>query len=139
MTFNQETKDRSQTTDSQTGVPSSEMKRAFTIFVGFIHDFAAGCWVATVLAIYWIHRKATPPGLEDFFLGLKKEFFYLGLVCVGIVILSGIGRTFTYAYIGNVYGETSEKLRRRMLIIKHIILFSVFGAGIYWQYLMVYR
>jgi len=35
--------------------------------VGFIHDFAAGCWEATVLAI-----------------------------CVGVVLLAGMGRTLTF-------------------------------------------
>jgi len=40
--------------------------------------------------------------------------------------------------VGNVDGENAEKLKRRMLIIKHILLFLVFGVGIYWQYKMVY-
>ncbi|MEK7197811.1 MAG: hypothetical protein AAB151_09095, partial [Nitrospirota bacterium] len=72
------------------------------------------------------------------FFGLKKQFFYLGIVCVAIVLLAGIGRTFTYAYIGSVYGEDAEKLRRKMLVIKHIILFAVFGLGIWWQFTMVF-
>jgi hypothetical protein len=32
------------------------MNKSLTIFVGFIHDFAAGFWAATVLAVYWLHR-----------------------------------------------------------------------------------
>lgn len=114
------------------------MKKAITIVVGFIHDFAAGCWAATVLAIYWLGR-INDESLRLTLAGLKKEFFYIGLVCVAIVFLAGMGRTFTYAYIGDVYGKDAEKMRRRMLIIKHIILFTVFGLGIWWQYAMVYR
>jgi putative copper export protein len=114
------------------------MKKALTIVIGFLHDFAAGCWGATVLAVYWVHRIEARQALGDLFFGLKKQFFFLGLGCVVLVLVAGAGRTFTYAYIGNVYGEDAEKLRRKMLIIKHIILVAVFGLGIWWQYTMVY-
>ncbi|MEK7333491.1 MAG: hypothetical protein AAB017_08955 [Nitrospirota bacterium] len=114
------------------------MKKALTIFIGFVHDFAAGCWAATVLAVYWVNRIETGQVTGALFFGLKKQFFYLGIVCVAIVLLAGIGRTFTYAYIGSVYGEDAEKLRRKMLVIKHIILFAVFGLGIWWQFTMVF-
>jgi hypothetical protein len=33
---------------------NEKIKKGFTIFNGFLHDFAAGCWGATVLAIYWL-------------------------------------------------------------------------------------
>lgn len=113
------------------------MKKALTIFVGFIHDFAAGCWAATVLAIYYLHRQSVTPELSCIISALKKQFFYLGIICVLTVFATGAGRTFTYA--SNVYGEDAEKMRRKMLIWKHIILFVVFSAGIYWQYMMVFR
>ncbi|MEW6109442.1 MAG: hypothetical protein AB1632_09800 [Nitrospirota bacterium] len=114
------------------------MKKAFTIFVGFIHDFAAGCWAATVLAVYWLER-ITDHNVRSALTGLKKEFFYIGLACVAVVLLAGIGRTFTYAYIGEVYGADTEKMRKKMLITKHIILFAIFSAGIYWQWIMVFK
>jgi putative copper export protein len=113
------------------------MKKGLTIFIGFLHDFAAGIWLATVLAVWWLDR-VTDVGLQNALTGLKKEFFYIGLVCVAIVFLAGMGRTFVYAHIGDVYGKEAEKLRRRMLIFKHIILLAVFGSGIYWQYTMVF-
>ncbi len=103
--------------------------------MGFVHDFAAGCWAATVLAVWWIDRK---PLAGVALAGLKKEFFYIGLVCVAVVLLAGVGRTFTYAYIGSVYGEQSEALRRKMLALKHIGLFIVFGLGTYWQWTMAF-
>ena len=54
-------------------------------------------------------------------------------------MLAGMGRTFTYAYIGSVYGEQSEQLRRKMLIVKHVMLLSVFGLGTWWQYILAFR
>ncbi|VVB86392.1 Uncharacterised protein [uncultured archaeon] len=113
------------------------MKKAITIFVGFIHDFSAGCWAATVLAIYWLHNlQSGSTELAQALAPIERNFFYLGIACVGIVLLTGMGRTFTY--IENVYGEDAEKLRKKMLIIKHILLFGIFGAGSYWQYTMVF-
>ncbi|OGW25043.1 MAG: hypothetical protein A2X59_06480 [Nitrospirae bacterium GWC2_42_7] len=113
------------------------MKKAFTIFIGFLHDFAAGCWAAAMFAIYWLNRQAVPPESSDVILGLKKQFFYFGIVCVLIVFATGAGRTFTYA--NNLYGENAEKMRRKMLILKHIVLFSVFGLGLYWGWTTVFR
>lgn len=48
-----------------------------------------------------------------------------------------MGRTFTY--IENYYGEDAEKMRRKMLAVKHILLFGIFGSGTYWQYTMAFN
>ncbi len=112
------------------------MKKALTIFIGFIHDWAAGCWAATVLGIWWLSRYSGNAAVGGILFELKKQFFYAGLFCVVLVFATGAGRTFTY--VGNVYGEDAEKVRRKMLIIKHIMLLSIFGAGICWQYLMTF-
>ncbi len=107
------------------------------IFVGFIHDFAAGCWAATVLAIYWLHNlQSGGPELARVIAPLENDFFYLGIACVGIVLITGMGRTFTY--IENVYGKDAEKLRKKMPILKHILLLGIFGTGTYWQYTMTF-
>ena len=112
------------------------MNKSLTIFIGFIHDFAAGFWAATLLAVYWLHRlQLSDPELSSPLKPLETEFFYLGLASVGMVLLTGMGRTFTY--IDNFYGKDAEKIRRKMLAAKHILLFGVFGSGTYWQYTMV--
>jgi len=115
------------------------MKKAAVIFIGFIHDFAAGCWAATVLAVSWLERIiGSSPELASQLTALQQEFFWLGVGCTAAVFLAGMGRTFTYAYIGSVYGEQSEQLRRRMLIVKHIVLVTVFGLGTWWQYALAF-
>ena len=113
------------------------MKKIVTILIGFIHDWAAGCWAATVLAIYWLQRQSVPVEMSGIIFGLKKQLFYAGLICVILVFATGAGRTFTY--VVDVYGQDAEKVRRKMLIIKHIVLLIVFGSGIFWQYTMVFR
>ena len=112
------------------------MKKIVTILIGFIHDWAAGCWAATVLGVYWLNRQAVPSELGNIIFDLKKQFFYFGIACVILVFATGTGRTFTY--VGNVYGEDAEKMRRKMLIVKHIILLSVFSAGTCWQFFMTF-
>lgn len=113
------------------------MKKAFDILVGFIHDFAAGCWAATVIAVWWLDRLIIEyPQLKEAINSIQKSFFLVGLVMVAVVLLSGVGRTFTY--VGNVYGKDAENLRKKMLIIKHISLFVIFGLGIWWQYSLIY-
>ena len=113
------------------------MNKALTIFTGFIHDFAAGCWAAIFLVIFELHRlHSTNNELASLLMPLEMEFFYIGLACVGIVLLTGIGRTFTY--IENFYGKDAEKLRRKMLIVKHVLLLGIFGGGTYWQYIMAF-
>ncbi|MGC2062913.1 MAG: hypothetical protein WA610_08030 [Thermodesulfovibrionales bacterium] len=112
------------------------MKKILTILIGFIHDWAAGCWAATVLGIYWLSRYSGTAAVGEILFDLKKQFFYAGIACVILVFATGAGRTFTY--VGNVYGEDAEKMRRKMLIIKHIFLTAVFGAGTCWQFFMTY-
>jgi F0F1-type ATP synthase membrane subunit c/vacuolar-type H+-ATPase subunit K len=104
-----------------------------------LHDFAAGCWAATVLAVYWVDRISIQrPDLKTVLNVLERQFFWAGVGCTAVVLLAGMGRTFTYAYIGSVYGEQSEQLRRKMLIIKHIVLVTAFGLGTWWQYTMAF-
>jgi putative copper export protein len=113
------------------------LRKAFTILIGFIHDFATGCWAATLLAIFWLDRQTLPSDLTGALFGLKKQFFYSALACIAVIFATGAGRTFTY--VSDVYGPDAERIRRKMLIIKHIILLVVFGLGTYWQYTMVFR
>ena len=107
------------------------------IITAYIHDFASALWVAALLAIYWTDRTIAPHGLEEFFFQFKKEFFYFGIVCLVIVMVTGAGRTLTYTE--GQFGHDSEEKKKRILIIKHIIGFVIYGLGTYWQYLMVFN
>lgn len=116
------------------------IKKSLEIVIGFLHDFAAGCWAATVFTIFLLERMNygySQIQIADILQNIQKKFFYIGFICVVIVLITGIGRTFTY--VNNIYGEDTEKTRRKMLVIKHIILFIIFGGGIYWQYIMAFK
>lgn len=110
-----------------------------TILVGFVHDFAAGIWAACALAVWLAERgmaEVTSREAAIQLAAIQRAFFFLALACVAVVMLAGVGRTFTY--VPGVYGEADEGLRRRMLAIKHALLLFVFGAGTWWQYLMTF-
>ena len=114
------------------------MNKVLTIFIGFIHDFAAGCWAATVLTVYWLDRiSVKEPALHATLSEVERDFFYIGIACALIVFIAGAGRTFTY--VDNAYGADVERQRRRMLVIKHVVLLTIFSLGMYWQYTMVFN
>jgi hypothetical protein len=114
------------------------LKRVLAIVTGFVHDFAAGTWAASVLAVWWLHRSPAPPAAESVLRVLMQQFFWIGVGCVVLVMATGAGRTFTYAYVGEVYGKDAERLRRRLLVAKHVVLLGVFGGGMAWQYVMAF-
>ncbi|CAG0950094.1 hypothetical protein [Geobacter sp.] len=110
------------------------IRNVAVILNGFIHDFAAGIWLAAIASIALIHRmhQAQPQEIIAVLNRLEHIFFWGSVVSMVIIMATGAGRTFTY--VDNWYGADAERVRRRMLIIKHVVLFSFFGVG----YLIIY-
>lgn len=114
------------------------MKKALAIVIGFVHDWAAGCWGATLLGVWWLEKTLrSNPEVAAILGALQRDFFAIGIACIVVVMATGAGRTFTY--VDGFYGEDAEARRRKLLIIKHIVLFVVFGAGTLWQWFLAYR
>jgi putative copper export protein len=116
---------------------NKSLKDTIKIINAFVHDFTSGLWLASVLVIYWINKYSTPEETEILILRLKRNFFYIGIGSLIVIILTGFIRMFTYTT--GKFGEHAEKKRRMILIIKHIIGFIIYGTGTYWIYVMVYR
>ena len=111
-----------------------DLKKSAKILNGFIHDFAAGYWLAAIVAIAVLHRgHVQSPELTGVINGIERLFFWQSVAAMLLILATGAGRTFTY--VENWYGDDAEKMRRRMLIVKHLILSACFGAG----YLFVWR
>lgn len=110
-----------------------DMKKIFTVLNGFIHDFMTGYWLSALLALYFLHgfQRKFPVLVNE--LGVIERFFFWNSAGAVVAILATGGvRGFTY--VDNIYGPEAEQTRRRMLIIKHIVLLVLFGAGEYWAY-----
>ena len=112
------------------------MKNALTVIIGFVHDFASGGWAATVFAVAYIDARESDQGATAVLGELERSFFWIGIACIAVVFATGAGRTFTY--VDQHYGPEAERQRRRLLIIKHVVLVVVFGAGTVWQYTMAF-
>jgi hypothetical protein len=105
------------------------MKKVLRTLIGHGHNFATRCWVMTVLAVYWFNRLS----VENTEL-LKKELFYLGLVCAAVILLAGTGRTFYPTDVKKIFDKEREKERIKQLLRMYLILFLVLFIGIYWRY-----
>jgi hypothetical protein len=58
------------------------LKRAVVIVTGFVHDFAAGIWAATVLSVWWIHRSPALQANENVLRALMQQFFWIGVAAL---------------------------------------------------------
>lgn len=115
-----------------------DLKKALIVLNGFIHDFMTGYWLSALIAIRFLHGyQAEHPPLAEL-LGKIEHFFFWNSVAATVIILAtGAGRTFTY--VDKVYGADAERTRRKMLIIKHVVLLTIFGAGTWYAYLLTFH
>jgi len=105
-----------------------DIKKSAIILNGFLHDFAAGIWLAAIVAIAVLHNAhEAHPEVVVVLNHLERLFFWGSVGAMVIITGTGAGRTFTY--VENWYGPDAEKVRRKMLIIKHVVLFGCFAVG----------
>ncbi|MDH4332532.1 MAG: hypothetical protein OEV89_08125 [Desulfobulbaceae bacterium] len=120
------------------GVQGVRLKKAAVVLNGFVHDFASGCWLASLVSVVFLHRFQNEYPEVLLPLGrMERFFFWDGIVLVVVILVTGGGRVFTY--MDNFYGPGTEKLRRKMLIIKHVALFAIFGAGTWLSWTMAFH
>lgn len=115
-----------------------EIKKTARIFNGFIHDFSAGIWLATIVTIAWLHgAHLAEPSTSAVLNGLEQRMFWASVATAVLIMATGAGRTFTY--VDNWYGEDAEPQRRNALIAKHVILFSAYALGYFWVWGKVFH
>ena len=111
------------------------MEKILRTLIGHGHNFATRCWAMTVLAVYWFNRLSLEnTELQSALSGLKEELFYLGLVCTGVILLAGTGRTFYPTDVKKIFDKKREKERVKQLLRMYLILFLVLFMGIYLRY-----
>jgi len=111
------------------------MKAWLIIINNFVHDLFTGLWISSVLVIYLLGRKAgfeqgTP--LATSLQEVMKVFFWLGVFSILVIIITGIFRLREYKLQNS---GASEPVKKRVLILKHILLGGVFLAGTYLAYI----
>jgi len=114
------------------------LKKTLIVLNGFIHDFAAGIWLATIVTIAVLHSAhLRDPDVVSVLNHLEHLFFWGSVVAAVIIMATGAGRTFTY--VDNWYGENAERERRKALIVKHVVLFSAYALGYLWVWGKVFH
>lgn len=115
-----------------------DIKKTAIVLNGFIHDFSTGYWVASMITIILLHNFQTKyPGISDLLIVIEQFFFWNTIGAVIVIFATGGIRTFTY--VDNFYGKEIEDSRRKLLVIKHIILFVIFGISGYFAYKMAFH
>lgn len=115
-----------------------DYKKKLIIVNGFIHDFAAGIWLAEIVMISWLHgAHLEHPSTGEILNLMERRLFWGSIVAAIIILATGAGRTFTY--VDNWYGEDAEENRRRALVLKHLILFIAYGLGYVWVWGKVFH
>jgi hypothetical protein len=111
------------------------MKKLLRTLIGHGHNFATRCWAMTVLAVYWFNRLSLEnTELQSSLTGLNRELFYLGLVCIAVILLAGTGRTFYPTNVIKIFDKTREKQRIKQLLKMYLILFLFLFIGMYLRY-----
>ena len=114
------------------------LKTWLTIINNFAHDLFTGLWISTVLVICLLESKASSAQGTDLASSLRdvmKVFFWLGICSLLIVVITGIFRLVEYR---SKYSSPSEPARKKILILKHILLASVFLVGTYLAYIYTF-
>jgi hypothetical protein len=89
----------------------------------------------TVVVVYWFDRLSLKnTELQPVIAGLNKTLFYLGLICIAIILLAGYGRTFYPNDVKKIFDKTREKERIKQLSKMYLILFAVLFPVIYLKY-----
>lgn len=113
-------------------------KKTVIIVNGFLHDFAAGIWLACIVTIVWLHGAHIAESSTVSVLNiLERRLFWASVAAAALIMATGAGRTFTY--VDNWYGEDAERARRKALIVKHVILFSAYTLGYLWVWGKVFH
>lgn len=115
-----------------------DIKKTLIITNGFVHDFAAGIWLATIVTIAWLHDAHQANAQALLVLNhLEHRLFWGSVAAALLIMMTGAGRTFTY--VDNWYGEDAEAKRRKALMVKHLVLFSAYGFGYAWVWRKVFH
>jgi len=114
------------------------LKKSLIVLNGFIHDFAAGIWLAAIVTIVWLHdAHLAEASMSSALNVLERRLFWSSIAAALLIMATGAGRTFTY--VDNWYGEDAERQRRKALFVKHVVLFMAYGIGYLWVWKKVFH
>jgi putative copper export protein len=114
------------------------MKAWLIIINNFVHDLFTGLWISAILVIYLLGKKAglaqgTP--LASSLQEVMKVFFWLGVFSILIIVVTGIIRLREYKFQNR---GAAEPLKKKILLLKHILFGAIFLGGTYLAYIRAF-
>ncbi|MDD2853652.1 MAG: hypothetical protein PHY09_17340 [Desulfuromonadaceae bacterium] len=117
---------------------NKKIRNAGIVLNGFVHDFATGYWLSGMIAIYFLHQFQGKYIQVHNVLGIIERFFFWNTI-TAVVVIFATGGVRTFTYVDNFFGQEAEKIRRKMLVAKHVALILIFTAGGYWAFKMAFH
>lgn len=120
---------------SEVNLTKSTISDTLIITNGFIHDLATGTWLGSLLLMYLTTKlaaKQLPDANVELMVSEMLAYLWaLALICLGLMMLTGIGR----AYSLKRYGWTGDiaQSRKKLLLIKHVLLGIMVCGGLIFQ------
>lgn len=110
--------------------------KAFLIINNFAHDLFTGLWTSSVIVIYLLNKRAnTRTHLATELHDIAKLFFWLGIFSIAIILGTGLIRYIFY----RIESDGSEKIKKSLLIFKHLLLGAVFIGGTFLAYRFTFQ
>ncbi len=109
--------------------------KALFIINNFTHDLFTGLWTSAILVIYLLSKRAQEQALLAAELHpVMHMFFWLGIFSIGMILGTGLVRFIYY----RPETDGSERIKKSLLIYKHLLLGAVFIGGTFLAYRWTY-
>jgi len=111
--------------------------KSLRIINNFLHDMATGTWIACILVIAVVHSKAAGVSAQSAQVLHAAAWSVFWLLIIALVIVMATGGLRTLYWRKHEVAENDAKDTFRLLIIKHVILTVIFGAGTVIAWLLI--
>jgi putative copper export protein len=112
--------------------------KALIVVNNFVHDLFTGLWASSLLVIVLLNRKAKVPDsalVADSLHAVMRIFFWIGVASIAVIVVSGSLRMLYYR--SGISAE-DEKIKKELLIVKHVFFTFAFIGGTYLAYVYAF-
>lgn len=99
----------------------------------YLHDVATGLLLVSFGAIWYVSRsfrEGSDPGTSRLYLSLYSRMTLIARLSLAWIIIGGIPRTIYYTRLE--WAPAAGEAQVVALVIKHVLVFAMVGAGIYY-------
>ncbi len=99
----------------------------------YLHDVATGLLLVSFGAIWYVSRsfgEGSDPGTSRLYLSLYSKMTGIARISLAWIIIGGVPRTIYYTRLE--WAPAAGEAQVVALIIKHVLVFAMVGAGIYY-------